>query len=55
MMKEYGVFLQNNYYKNMVKDSITEVFKQIYFDITNNLVPNFDHSIPAMVKIIPIV
>lgn len=54
-MKEYKIFLQNKYYKNMIVDSITDVFRQISYDIQNNIVPNFDHLQPALVRIIPVV
>lgn len=52
-MKEYKIFLQNKYYKNISVDSITKIFVQVSQDIKNNVVPDFDYSQPALVKIIP--
>lgn len=54
-MKEYQIFLQNKYYKNMSADSITKIFVQVSKDIKNNIVSDFDYSQPALVKIIPVI
>jgi hypothetical protein len=53
-MKEYSVYIQDVFYKNISAVYTSDVIVQINLDIKNNLVPNFDSNKPANVKIIPL-
>jgi hypothetical protein len=53
-MKEYKIFIQDSLYKTVYSESIYSILKDISVDIKNNLVPNFDNTKPADIKIIPI-
>ena len=53
-MKEYQIFIQDSLYKTIYSESIYDILRKISTDINNNLVPNFDNTKPADIKIIPI-
>lgn len=53
-MKEYAVYIQEIFYKNIIAKYTSDVIVKINIDIVNNLVPNFDHSKTANIKIIPL-
>jgi hypothetical protein len=52
---EYSVYVQDNFYKKISANFVSDILRTITLDIHNNLVPNFDNSKPASVKIVPVV
>ena len=53
-MKEYQIFIQDRLYKTVYSESVYSILKEISTDIKNDLVPNFDNTKSADIKIIPI-
>jgi hypothetical protein len=51
---EYDVYIQDNFYKTISATFVSNILRIVTFDIHNNLVPNFDDSKPASIKIIPV-
>jgi hypothetical protein len=51
---EYDVYIQDNFYKRISANFVSDILRIVTLDIHNNLVPNFDNSRPASIKIIPV-
>lgn len=52
-MKEYSVYIQDVFYKNMSGEYTSDILRQINLDIEQGLVPNYDNTKPANIKILP--
>lgn len=52
---QYNVYIQNNFYKEISADFVSDIVKVVSLDISLNIVPNFDKSKPASIRIIPII
>ena len=53
-MQNYEVFVQDQFYKSIPAQYVSDILRQVTLDIENHLVPNFDDSKPSTIKIIPI-
>lgn len=53
-MRKYQVFVQDIFYKEITSDFVSDILKQVSQDIVNGLVPNFDNTKNASIKIIPV-
>ena len=51
---EYDVYIQDNYYKRISENFVSDILRIVTADIHNNIVPNFESSKPASIKIIPV-
>jgi hypothetical protein len=54
MMKHYQIFIQDTPYKIIESAFVSDVLKELSFDIQHGMVPNFDNTKPASIKIIPV-
>lgn len=52
---EYSVYIQDNFYKKMSANFVSDILRMVSVDISRNLVPDFDNSKPVSIRIIPIV
>lgn len=53
-MKKYDIFVQDIFYKRITTKYITDIIRSVAIDVSNDLIPNFDHSKPASIKIVPV-
>jgi len=51
---EYEVYIQDHYYRTISANFVSDILRIVTADIHNNIVPNFDNSKPASIKIIPV-
>jgi hypothetical protein len=52
-MKKYDVFVQGKFYKTVEMEFINDILSQINEDISNNLVSDYDPSLPPNINIQP--
>lgn len=52
---EYDVYIQDQFYKRMSAKFVSDILRIVTLEIHDNLVPNFDNTKPASIKIIPVV
>ena len=52
---EYSVYVQDNFYKKMSANFVSDILRTVSLDISRNLVSNFDNSKPASIRIVPVV
>jgi len=53
-MKQYDIYIQDQFYKTISAQYVSDILRIVTLDISNNLVTNFDHSKPASIKIVPV-
>lgn len=52
---EYSVYVQDNFYKKISANFVSDILRVVSLDISRNLVSNFDSSKPASIRIVPVV
>lgn len=52
---EYSVYVQDNFYKKISANFVSDILRTVSLDISRNLVSNFDNSKPASIRIVPVV
>ena len=52
-MKKYDVYIQDKFYKTFEMEFVNDILTQVNQDISNNLVSDYDPSLPANIKVQP--
>jgi len=52
-MRKYDVYVQDKFYKTFELDYVNEILTLVNEDISNNLVADYDNSLPPNITIKP--
>jgi hypothetical protein len=53
-MKRYQIFIQDNLYKTVESEYVSDILKDLSVEIQNGQVTNLDNTKPASIKIVPV-